>query len=98
MSGGSVTVVIPAPLRKFTSGETRVSVDGGTIAELMDALEQQYPGIRDRVCDPDGEIRRFVNVFVNGENARELNGAATHVKAGDEIGIIPAMAGGTLVR
>lgn len=96
--GGTVTVVIPAPLRKFTNGEQRVSVEGGTIAELIDALDRQYPGIRERVCDPDGEIRRFVNVFVNGENARQIDGAATAVKAGDEVGIIPAMAGGALSR
>jgi molybdopterin synthase sulfur carrier subunit len=93
-AGGSVTVVIPTPLRKFTGGEGRLQAQGSTIAELLDALERQHPGLRERVCEPDGEIRRFVNVFVNGENTRQLDGAATSVKPGDEVGIIPAMAGG----
>jgi molybdopterin synthase sulfur carrier subunit len=94
-AGGSVTVVIPTPLRKYTGGEGRVQANGGTISELIDALESAYPGIRERVCEPDGEIRRFVNIFVNGENTRQLDGAATSVKPGDEVGIIPAMAGGS---
>lgn len=92
--GSSVAVIIPTPLRKFTGGEARVSAQGATIADVIDALDAQYPGLKERVCDPDGEIRRFVNVFVNGENARGLDGAATALKAGDEVGIIPAMAGG----
>jgi molybdopterin synthase sulfur carrier subunit len=93
-ASGSVSVLIPTPLRKYTGGESRVTADGSTITELIDSLNGQYPGIKDRICEPDGEIRRFVNVFVNGENARQLDGAATAVKSGDEIGIIPAMAGG----
>src|SRR3954447_11601538 len=92
--GGTVTVVIPTPLRKFTGGESRVSANGGTIAQVIDSLEQQFPGLKERVCEPDGEIRRFVNIFINGENARQMDGAASSVKAGDEVGIIPAMAGG----
>lgn len=95
MSGdGSVTVLIPAPLRKFTGGEARVAANGGTIGELIESLERQFPGIKDRVVEPDGELRRFVNVFINGENARQLDGIASAVKSGDEVGIIPAMAGG----
>src|SRR6187551_1173238 len=92
--GGAVTVLIPAPLRKLTGGESRVSADGETLGALIDSLESRYPGIKDRVCDPDGDIRRFVNVFVNGENARDLGGVEAAVKGGDEVGIIPAMAGG----
>ncbi|MCC6790758.1 MAG: MoaD family protein [Thermomicrobiales bacterium] len=91
---GAVTVLIPTPLRKFTGGEARVTANGETIAELIDELDGLYPGIRERVIEPDGEIRRFVNIFVNGNNARQLLGAATPVKSGDEVGIIPAMAGG----
>lgn len=98
MSDGAVTVLIPAPLRKLTGGEARVAADGATLAELMDALEARYPGIKERVCDPDGELRRFVNVFVNGENARNLDGIGTPVATGDEVGIIPAMAGGDTAR
>lgn len=92
--GGAVTVLIPTPLRKYTGGEARVTANGGTISELIEALDTQYPGIKERVCEPDGEIRRFVNIFVNGDNARQLQGAGTPVKRGDEVGIIPAMAGG----
>ena len=98
MSDGAVTVLIPAPLRKLTGGESRVSAGGATLAELIDSLEASYPGIKERVCDPDGELRRFVNVFVNGENARNLDGIGTAVSRGDEIGIIPAMAGGSAER
>ena len=95
--GGSITVLIPTPLRKCTGGEARVSGNGGTIGELIDSLEGQFPGIKERVVEPDGEIRRFVNIFINGENARQLEGAASPVKSGDEIGIIPAMAGGATI-
>lgn len=93
-NNGAVTVLIPTPLRKFTGGAARVTANGATVAELIDALDQQYPGLKERICDPDGSIRRFVNIFVNGENARQLDGANTPVKNGDEVGIIPAMAGG----
>lgn len=96
MTDGSVSILIPAPLRKFTGGEARVSATGDTIGALIEALEAAYPGIQERVCEPDGEIRRFVNVFVNGDNVRQLDGAATAVKPGDEVGIIPAMAGGAV--
>ena len=96
--GGAVTVLIPAPLRKLTGGEARVSADGETIGALIESLEERYPGIKERVCDTDGDLRRFVNVFVNGENARNLDGIETSIKQGDEVGIIPAMAGGATAR
>jgi molybdopterin synthase sulfur carrier subunit len=89
-----IQVVIPTPLRRFTDGEARVSGSGATVAELIDDLESRYPGLKERICDPDGQIRRFVNIFINGENARDQEGAETALKPGDEIGIIPAMAGG----
>lgn len=91
---GDITVLIPAPLRRFTNGEAKVAASGGTIAELVDALEAAYPGIRDKICEPDGRIRRFVNVFVNGANVRSGDGLQTALKSGDEVGIVPAMAGG----
>jgi sulfur-carrier protein len=90
----TVQVLIPTPLRRYTNGEAKVGATGGTIGEVIDNLDGRFPGLKERVCDPDGEIRRFVNVFVNGENTRKLQGAGTPVKSGDEIGIIPAMAGG----
>ncbi len=91
---GSIQVLIPTPLRSLTDGLARVSGNGGTVAELLTQLDGRYPGLRERICEEDGDIRRFVNVFVNGENVRERDGAATALKPGDEVGIIPAMAGG----
>jgi sulfur-carrier protein len=94
MSDSTVTVLIPTPLRRFTEGDAKVETTGETLSDVLDALDARYPGFSERVREEDGQIRRFVNVFVNGKNARDLDGAATAVKAGDEIGIIPAMAGG----
>lgn len=90
----TVQVLIPTPLRSYTGGEARVSGNGSTVGEVIGDLNRRFPGIQDRICEADGEIRRFVNVFVNGQNVRKLDGAATSVKDGDEIGVIPAMAGG----
>jgi len=89
-----IQVLIPTPLRRYTNGEAKVGASGGTVGDVLTELDGRYPGLKERVCDPDGEIRRFVNVFVNGENVRKLQGAATPVRNGDEVGIIPAMAGG----
>ena len=89
-----VEVLIPTPLRRFTNGEARVGASGATVAELLDALDAAYPGLGERIRESDGQIRRFVNVFVNGENVRDRDGVATPLKPGDEVGIIPAMAGG----
>ncbi len=91
-----VVVMIPAPLRRYTNGEQRVNGTGTTVFEVLDGLESAYPGIKDRIVEDDGEIRRFVNVFVNGKNVRKLQGGATEVTDGDEVGIVPAMAGGTV--
>jgi molybdopterin synthase sulfur carrier subunit len=90
----SVTVRIPTPLRKMTGDLDTVSADGGSLAQCIDALEATYPGLKDRLCDEAGEIRRFVNIYVNGEDVRFLQGLATAVKDGDEVSIVPAVAGG----
>lgn len=90
----TVQVLIPTPLRQYTGGESRVPGSGDTVGAVIDDLNTRHPGLKERICEPDGEIRRFVNVFVNGDNVRKAQGAATAVKAGDEIGVIPAMAGG----
>jgi molybdopterin synthase sulfur carrier subunit len=89
-----VTVLIPTPLRRYTGGEARVSVAGADVAAVLDALEAQFPGIGERLRDDSGQIRRFVNVFVNGRNVRDGDGVETSLSPGDEMGIIPAMAGG----
>ena len=90
----SVKVRIPTPLRKLTDGQDVVTGDGGTLASCIDGLEAQYPGLKERLCDERGELRRFVNVYVNGEDIRFQQGMETPIKAGDEISIVPAVAGG----
>jgi molybdopterin synthase sulfur carrier subunit len=91
----SVTVRIPAPLRKITGEREAVTADvGGSLSEIINVLEQQYPGLKERICDESGELRRFVNLYVNGEDVRFLSGLDTPVKAGDEVSIVPAVAGG----
>jgi len=90
----SVTVRIPTPLRKLTGGADEVTVDGANIGELIDNLEAAHGGLKERLCDDAGEIRRFVNVYVNDEDVRFLDGRATTLKDGDEVSIVPAIAGG----
>ena len=90
----SVTVRIPAPLRRLTSGQDRVSAEGSSLAGIVGSLNEQFPGFKDRLCDESGELRSFVNVYVNGEDVRFLQGLDTETKAGDEISIVPAVAGG----
>jgi sulfur-carrier protein len=87
-------VKIPTPLRKYTGGAGGVEAEGGTVAALVDDLDRRHPGIKERICDESGQIRRFVNIFVNGEDIRFLEQLKTPVKAGDEISIVPAIAGG----
>src|SRR3954469_25922814 len=89
-----ITILVPTPLRRFTDGQAKVGVKGATVADALDDLNARYPGIGERLLDDDGQIRRFVNIFVNGRNVRDANGTKTALKAGDEVGIIPAMAGG----
>ncbi len=85
---------IPTPLRKLTGGNEIVQVTGATVGELLAGLETQFPGVRERICDEKGAVRRFVNVFVNDEDIRFLANQETTVKPGDEISIVPAIAGG----
>lgn len=90
----SVTVRIPTPLRKITGEKDVVSAGGDDLAALIADLESNYPGMKDRLVDEGGEIRRFVNVFINGEDVRFLDGLGTAINTGDEISIVPAVAGG----
>ncbi len=90
----SVKVLIPTPLQKLTKNQATVECDGNTISELLDSLETNCPGIKARLCDEKGELRRFVNFYVNNEDIRFLDGANTSLQSGDEVSIIPAIAGG----
>ena len=85
---------IPTPLRKLTNNEELVEVQAGTIADAIAELQSRYPGIKERLIDDNGEVRRFVNVYVNEEDIRFLKNQQTPLKDGDEITIIPAIAGG----
>ncbi len=89
-----VMVRIPTPLRRVTNGVAEVYVKGKDVAELIDDLERQFPGLRDRLVEESGEIRRFINVYVNQEDVRFLSGKETLLKEGDEVSIVPALAGG----
>lgn len=88
------TVRIPSPLRRYTNGQSKVECTGANISELIENLEAQYPGVKARLCDDNGQIKRYVNVFVNDEEIRSLQGSATQLSDKDEVSIIPAMAGG----
>ncbi len=90
----SVQVRVPTPLRRFTGGAEEVTVNGTTVAALVDDLESNHPGMKERICDEEGKVRRFVNIFVNGDDIRFLNNLDTPVKDGDEVSIVPAIAGG----
>ncbi len=89
-----IKVRIPTPLRTLTKNQGEVEMKGTSLAELIDNLEANHPGIKSRLCDEQGELRRFVNVYVNEEDVRFLNGKATTLKDGDEVSIVPAIAGG----
>jgi sulfur-carrier protein len=90
----SILVRIPTPLRRFTSGSDEVNCQGATIGSVVDDLEQRFPGIKERLCDEEGRVRRFVNIYVNGDDIRFLSHLETAVKDGDEVSIVPAIAGG----
>ena len=89
-----IKVRIPTPLRPLTKGQGEVETKAGSVVEMIEALSQAYPGIKDRLCDETGELRRFVNIYVNEEDIRFLNGKETTLKDGDEVSIVPAIAGG----
>ncbi len=89
-----ITVRVPAPLQKLTQNQPEVKANGANIKELMEDLEKKFPGIRERVYDETGKVRRFINIYVNEEDVRFLQQDATLLKDGDEVSIIPAIAGG----
>ena len=90
----AVQVLIPTPLQKFTNDEASVNRDASSVDGLIEALEGRYPGIKGRLCDEGGKLRRFLNVYVNSEDIRFLDNQATPLGDGDEVSIVPAVAGG----
>lgn len=89
-----IKVRIPTPLRPLTKGQGEVEVTAASIVDMIDTLNTAHPGIKARLCDDSGELRRFVNIYVNEEDIRFLKGKDTSLKAGDEVSIVPAIAGG----
>lgn len=92
----SVKVRIPTPLRNLTRGQGEVLVEGSSVGELIKNLDVQFAGIRERLCGDDGSVRRFINIYVNEEDIRFLQGLETPLKDGDEVSIVPAIAGGRI--
>jgi sulfur-carrier protein len=89
---------IPTPLRNLTGNEAEVTVNAATVGEALNQLESAHTGIKSRICDEQGNVRRFVNVFVNDEDIRFLNNLDTPLKDGDSLSIVPAIAGGRELR
>jgi len=89
-----IKVRIPTPLRPMTGGKSEVEIAGNTVSEIIENLGSAHPGIKERLYDEQGEVRRFINIYVNEEDIRFLTGKETPLKDGDEVSIIPAIAGG----
>ncbi len=92
----AVVVRVPTPLRRLTNGQGEIEVEASTIREAIEKLEEQYPGFRERLLDESGEVRKFVNLYLNDEDIRFLKGVDTELKDGDTLSIVPAIAGGLL--
>lgn len=91
----ATTIKIPTPLRRVTKGQDTVALEGKNLQEVLDQMEQRFPGVKERIVDAkSGQLHRFVNIYVNGEDIRFLQGLQTSLKDGDEISIVPAVAGG----
>ncbi len=90
----SVTVKIPTPLRRVTDGVDQIEADSDQLAGVLAQLNEQFPGIKERLFNDEGALHRFVNIYVNGEDVRFLSGLDTPLKEGDEVSIVPAVAGG----
>ena len=90
----SVLIRIPTPLRRMTNGEAKVEIDSSDVGDMVEKLDSSYPGFKARLVDENGDLRYFVNIYLNGEDVRFLQGLATTTKSGDEVSIVPAVAGG----
>lgn len=88
------TVLIPTPLRRLTGGQSKVVVECSDVGSLFHALDAQFPGVNEKILDGSGDVKRFINVFVNDDEIRNLQGLATPIKESDKVSIVPAMAGG----
>lgn len=89
-----IMVRVPTPLRKLTNGQDKLDIAAATVSELIEQLDSDFPGFKERLVDEAGELRYFVNIYLNGEDVRFLKGMETSTKSGDEISIVPAVAGG----
>ncbi len=89
------TVFVPTPLRRFTSGESKVTIEGSNVGTLIQAFDQAHPGVADRIMDDEGNVKRFINIFLNDDEIGALQGLETPVGDNDRVSIVPAMAGGT---
>jgi len=92
----SLRVVIPTPLRKYTNGAEAVEVEAATVQEILNNLDSRYPGFRASICDESGSLRRFINIYIDGEDVRFLENLATPVTDGAEVAIVPAISGGKM--
>ena len=90
----SVLVRIPTPLRRMTNGQAKVEMQSSNLGELVEKLDSEYPGFKDRLVDENGDLRYFVNIYLNGEDVRFMEGLETSTSEGDEVSIVPAVAGG----
>jgi molybdopterin synthase sulfur carrier subunit len=90
----TVSVKIPTPLRKFTAGKDTVEATGATVSQVLDNLEEQHPGIKSKLCDDAGKMRRFINLYANEDDIRFLDALDTEMKDGDTLSVVPAIAGG----
>jgi sulfur-carrier protein len=92
-----VRVLIPTPLQRLTQNQAEITIEGGDIREVITNLEGKFPGVKARLCDENGALRRFVNIYINEEDIRFLKGESTPLQDGDEVSIVPAIAGGAHV-
>ena len=92
----AVSVRIPTPLRKFTDGKGEVEVQGTTVTEVVESLEANFPGIKEKLCDETGKLRKFLNIYLNDEDIRFMDALETEVRDGDSLALIPAIAGGNI--
>ncbi|PKB67034.1 MAG: molybdopterin synthase sulfur carrier subunit [SAR202 cluster bacterium Io17-Chloro-G4] len=93
----SVMIRIPTPLRRMTNGESKVEIDTQNVGDMVEKLDSSFPGFKARLVDENGDLRYFVNIYLNGEDVRFLQGLDTTTKSGDEVSIVPAVAGGAWI-